>query len=222
MGLVQAARQRAAEKEVDDEAVAERVAEKARKATVQQARKAERAAITRANEAKADAKRRQREEDARLANEQLEAKLRDKEARKAEKELERCAREREKQEAREATEGAARAALLPTTAVEPGITSSASRFYAVLFKVPCRLTLFEVEPRLCPCPGPRPMAPRSIIPTPTLAPVAGPAWRDPMAPTPYPDALALSCVRPLSHGYFIPSRVCPGTTRAGRHGESRA
>ena len=135
MGLVHAARQRAAEKEVDDEAVAERVAEKARKATVQQAKKAERAAITRANEAKADAKRRQREEDARLANEQLEAKLRDKEARKAEKELERCAREREKQEAREATEGAARAALLPTTAVEPGITSSASRFCDVLRQV---------------------------------------------------------------------------------------
>ena len=138
MGLVHAARQRAAEKEVDDEAVAERVAEKARKATVQQAKKAERAAITRANEANADAKRCQREEDARLANEQLEAKLRDKEARKAEKELERCAREREKQEAREATEGAARAALLPTTAVkglwsavEPGITSSASRFLLI-------------------------------------------------------------------------------------------
>ena len=134
-GAAQVAGQRAAEKEAVDEAAAERAAAAAEKATALKARKAEREAATRANEAKADAKRRQREEDARLAMEQQEAQLRDKEARKAEKEVQRCAREREKQEAREATEGAARAALLPTTAVAPGITSSATRFCDVLRQV---------------------------------------------------------------------------------------
>ena len=134
--MAQVASQRAAEKEAANEAAAERVAAAARKAAAQEARKAEREASARANEAKAEAKRREREEDARLAMEQQEAQLREKEARKAEKELQRCAREREKEEAREVTEGAARAALLPTTAVEPGITSSPAKFCDVLKQVP--------------------------------------------------------------------------------------
>ena len=135
--------QRLAQQQRDDaieaalEAASARAEQRALQAEQRRAAAEKNEARARKKKVDEEAKKQRREAERQLAQEQREAEFLQKEQRRKEKEKLRRERAQEQEEARAAIEGAARDALLPTSAHAPGITSSPERLLVVLKQAAC-------------------------------------------------------------------------------------